>query len=221
VSSLATVDIPGVEIAAVGPTTRGDRFTIGDLRALADADAELGDEIKPPLKLGHATGEPAVGWVENVRLNAAETKLVADLKRVPRRLRDFLDVGAWRTRSPEIGAVTSQRSGRRFDKVVRGVALLGAELPAIQTLDDLVRLYQADDAVSTDVVADVDTAIREGRISPQERDYFEGIRNAEFRRAAIALRPQTVFGPGVEMSLEDQHSHHLAAQLGVKVEELI
>ncbi len=53
------------------------------LADLEEADRDLADELKPPAKLGHGGDQPAVGWLENLRLNRAGTKLLADIKRVP------------------------------------------------------------------------------------------------------------------------------------------
>ncbi len=72
--SLETVDLPGVEILAAnvtihgrGSPPQGDRYSTGDLRAIADANRELVAELRPPAKIGHASGGPAVGHVENIR----------------------------------------------------------------------------------------------------------------------------------------------------------
>jgi hypothetical protein len=235
VSDLATVDLPAVEILAAGQRIRGigspaegDLYTPADLRAMAEATRELGDEWRAPAKIGHGSDQPAVGWLDEVRVEGS--KLLADIRSVPVKFAELVKARAYRSRSVELSKVTSQRTGKTYDLVPTGLAWLGAKLPAVRTLDDVVAMY-ADDGVQlqrmyetasqVDVDAELDTAIRQGRISPQERDYFEGFRNAEFRRAAIATRPQTVFGPGTTMTLDEQHEHSLAAQLGVKVEELI
>lgn len=164
-----TVDLIGVEIMAaggpihgVGSPPEGDYWTVDDLRAMALADEELGDELRPPNKIGHdddqalvrnsiAAGElpaptegemPAVGWVENVRVNGE--KLLGDLMRVPKAFADLLDKGAWRTRSVELASVTSQTTGKTYDWVVTGLAWLGGKMPAVRTLGDVVALYEGD-----------------------------------------------------------------------------
>lgn len=41
-----------------------------DLRAIADANRELQDEISPSAKIGHGrSSEPAVGWLQNIRVS--------------------------------------------------------------------------------------------------------------------------------------------------------
>lgn len=228
---LPTVDLVGVEILAVGGPVRGrgsapggDYVSRDDLRALAAADADLGAEVRPPARIGHEGGAPAVGWLENVRLNDDGTKLLADIKRVPRQFAELVNAGAYRTRSVELGPLTSQRTGRRFEKVVKGLAWLGGRLPACQTLDDVVALYEADAADDTvDVDAEVAQALREGRIGRHEEPE---LRRAfaigpDFGRFYLDGRKPTVVGPGVEMSLPEQFEAQLAHSLGVTREDLI
>lgn len=167
-AELETVDLIGVEILSaggpvhgIGSPPEGDYWTPDDLRAMAVADAELGDELKPPAKIGHSDiqalvqnsaeelgleitpGEmPAVGWVENVRVNDDGSKLLADIMAVPKKLSELLETGAWRTRSVELAKVTSQSTGKVYDWVVTGLAWLGGKMPAVRTLDDVVALYE-------------------------------------------------------------------------------
>jgi len=176
VPELETVDLIGVEILStggpvhgVGSPPEGDFWTTDDLRAMAAADAELGDEIKPPNKLGHSDqqtllensglkppspGElPAIGWLENLRLNADGTKLLADVMSVPKTVADIITAGGYRTRSVELSKVTSQATGKVYDWVVTGLAWLGGKMPAVRTLDDVVALYHDDGVILQRVVA--------------------------------------------------------------------
>lgn len=167
-AELKTRDLIGVELLSaggpihgVGSPPEGDFWTSDDLRAMAAADAELGDELKPPNKIGHSDlqalvrnsaeelgltvtpGEmPAVGWIENVRVNEDGTKLLGDIMGVPKKLAELLETGAWRTRSVELSKVTSQVTGKVYDWVVTGLAWLGGKMPAVRTLDDVVALYE-------------------------------------------------------------------------------
>lgn len=149
---LPTVDIDGVEILAAGGPVHGwgsppegDVWLPEQLREMAAAAAELGDEIKAPAKIGHKGGDPAVGWLENIRVNDSGDRLLADIKRVPKGLSSLIEAGAYRTRSVELRSFTSQRSGKKYDWVVSGLAWLGGKMPAVRTLGDVVKLYDADD----------------------------------------------------------------------------
>jgi hypothetical protein len=148
---LETVDLEGVEILAAGGPVRGrgsppegDYWTIEDLDAIAQAARELEGEIRPPAKIGHGRAGNAVGWLTNIRREG--DRLLADIRRVPRRFAELIKAGAYRTRSVELSRVTSQRTGRVYDWVVTGLAWLGDRLPAVQTLEDVVALYEGDDA---------------------------------------------------------------------------
>lgn len=149
---LETVDIEGVEILAtggpvhgVGSPPEGDYWKPEDLRGMADAAAELADEIKAPAKIGHKGGDPAVGWLENVRINDDGSKLLADIRKVPKGLSSLIDAGAYRTRSVELRQLTSQKTGKQYPWVVSGLAWLGGKMPAVKTLADVVKLYESDD----------------------------------------------------------------------------
>ena len=158
---LETVDLEGVEILAaggpvhaIGAPPEGDYWTPEQLRAMVAAAHELGDEVRAPARIGHRRiGEsqeaalrasPAVGWLTNYRLSEGGQKLLADVKRVPRRFGEVIRAGGYRTRSAELSKITSQRTGKTYDWVVTGLAWLGDRLPAVQTLDDVVALYEGE-----------------------------------------------------------------------------
>lgn len=149
---LETVDLQGVEIMAacgpvhgVGSPPEGDHWTPDQLRAMAAAAAELGDELRPPAKIGHDGSAPRVGWLDNVRVSEDGQKLLADVRDVPKRFAGLVKAGAYRARSAELARVTSQKTGKTYDWAVSGLAWLGAKLPAVKTLADLdnvVALYE-------------------------------------------------------------------------------
>jgi hypothetical protein len=191
--SLETVDLPGVEILAAdvrihgrGSPSAGDLYSVEDLRAIADANRELAAELRPPAKIGHDGYGPAVGQLENIRVSGK--KLLADVRRVPKKFAELVNSGAYGARSVELSRVTSQRTGRRYDFVVTALAWLGDRMPAVRTLDDvhalydgrgeLVRAYQLD-VRSENGAALVAEAIELGVIT-------EGAREATLRLYASA-----------------------------------
>lgn len=163
---LETVDLIGVELLATGGPVHGggsppegDYWSTADLEAIASANRDLAAELKPAAKLGHAKrqalladsgltdGEmPAIGWADGASFRVSEdgTRLLADIRKVPKKLSALIEAGAWRTRSVELGRVTSQATSKTYDWAVTGFAWLGAQLPAVRTLDDVFALY-ADD----------------------------------------------------------------------------
>lgn len=184
-SALETVDLAGVEILAAdvtihgrGSPPEGDRYSVGDLRAIASANRELETELRPPAKIGHGKGGPRVGTLANVRV--AGDKLLADVRDVPRRFADLVRARAYDGRSVELSRFESQRTGKRYDLVVSALAWLGDQLPAVHTLDDvaalyadgsveLLRMYELDTQAASSVAV-VDAAIERGAIRVSGRD---------------------------------------------------
>lgn len=152
-ATLETQHISGVELLAVGTwqghgcPDGGCRFTADDIDGIVEAWQATQDSVKAPVKLGHgkeqelleAAGLPAAGWLTNLRRMG--TKLVADLEQVPKKVADLIRAGAYRTRSAELRA-NFEVAGKKWPLMVTGLALLGAELPAVQGLDDIAALYQ-------------------------------------------------------------------------------
>lgn len=150
---LKTRDIPDVEILSVGTwhgtgcPPAGCQFTEDDLdEIVATYDATKG-VLSPPLKLGHddnqkllqADGYPAAGWLANIRRDGK--KLLADLMKVPAKIADLIDVGAYRNRSVELDA-NYEIAGTKYAVALTGMALLGADLPAVENLADITALYE-------------------------------------------------------------------------------
>ena len=134
-------DILGIEIFAVG-TWNGMKFVQEDLRQIADNTNALMAKgtSKPPLKLGHAEqdgllypdeklGQPALGWMENLRVVA--DKLIADFRSVPDIVVEAVKQRRYRQLSIEMDYL--KHMGWR----ATGLALLGADLPVVKTLNDL------------------------------------------------------------------------------------
>lgn len=139
----------GVEIFSAGKWN-GDVYTEADLDAMVEAFKELGDGFPPPLKLGHAdeqkilqnSGLPAAGWITNVYRKGK--KLLADFDRMPSKIFELLENGAYRKVSSEI--YWNLKIGKKLYKRVLGaVALLGADNPGVMNLDDILALYGLED----------------------------------------------------------------------------
>lgn len=149
---LKTVDFPGVEIFAVG-TWNKNKFTLEDLKTLAASYAATKGVFSVPIKLGHNDAQkllddaPAAGWVENVRV--VGSKLVADFKKVPATVGQLIESGAFRKRSVEINKEFKIGS-TTYPMVLTGLALLGSQLPAVDTLEDIVALYEREEIEAED-----------------------------------------------------------------------
>lgn len=134
--------IEGAEIFATGEWN-GDQYTTADLDAMVAAFLKVGFQV--PIKLGHAeeAGAPAWGWVRNLR--RVGTKLVADFADLPEKLYEFIKEHRYDHISAEI-YWNLKRAGKKFRRVLKAVALLGAETPAVSDLKPLraVALSESD-----------------------------------------------------------------------------
>ena len=131
-----------VEAFAAG-TWNGDKYTVEDLQAMVANFQALGDTVKPPVKLGHnekqlkdimQDGQPALGWVKSLR--CVKDKLIATLTQVPDLVYQAIRSGRYKRVSSEI-YWNYKQGGKVFDKVFAGLALLGADIPAVSNLKDL------------------------------------------------------------------------------------
>lgn len=137
--------INGVEIFSAG-TWNGDTYTEKDLDEMIRAYDDTRQGVMPPLKLGHddkqkilqQDGYPAAGWVGKLYRNGK--KLLADFIDIPDKIYELLTRGAYKKVSSEIYWNTDV-DGKKYDKMLAGVALLGADMPAVSNLSDILSMY--------------------------------------------------------------------------------
>lgn len=137
--------LEGVEIFSVG-CWNGDDYDEGHLDEMVKAFAENKATFKPPLKLGHDEnqkilqndGYPAAGWVGNVY--RVGEKLLADFIDIPEKIFKLLEKGAYKKVSSEVywGIEVGEK---KYDRMLAGVALLGADMPAVLNLNDIMEFY--------------------------------------------------------------------------------
>jgi cation transport regulator len=135
------------EIFSVG-TWKGDKYTEEDLDDIIKNFNELKADIKPPLKLGHYDsmndGKPAIGWISS--LKRVGGKLLADFTNIPKIVYDAIKKGGYKRVSSEI-IWNYKKDGKLHKKVLAGVALLGANLPAVTNLQDLNAFFSKGDGM--------------------------------------------------------------------------
>lgn len=153
-ADLKTRDLKGVELLAVGTWNGtgcpegGCEFTQKHIDQAVKAGKELDGTFEAPVKLGHdddqkllqTDGYPAAGWVKNLR--RVGEKLIGDLVKVPEKVAQLIDAGAYRKRSVELKQDV-EIDGTTYPLVLTGLALLGADLPAVEGLKDITKLYQS------------------------------------------------------------------------------
>jgi len=138
--------IEGVEIFSVG-TWNGKKITEKDLENIVACYARTKEFITPSIKIGHDNeqaflqkeGLPAAGWVENVR--KVGSKLVADFVDIPKKIYELIAKKAYRKVSCELYNDV-EMDGETYPKLLGAVALLGADMPAVMNLSDILSNYK-------------------------------------------------------------------------------
>ncbi|MHA1866623.1 MAG: hypothetical protein ACTSXD_00995, partial [Candidatus Heimdallarchaeaceae archaeon] len=87
-------------------------------------------------------GLPAAGWITNLRRE--KDKLLADIKGIPKKIYELIKRKAYGRFSAEI-YWNLKDNGKNYRRVLKAVALLGGDTPAVTTLDDFIDLYELED----------------------------------------------------------------------------
>lgn len=143
-------------IFSVG-TWNGYTVSAQTLKNLKNNFDSLKSKFKVPLKLGHnesqkvTDGQPALGWVDSLRLDndSNPTKLYATYTDMPSIVFNAIKKKLYRSRSIEIE--DQLRDGKKVNTVLTAVALLGSELPAVESLDDLGKYLASKDYDKNDL----------------------------------------------------------------------
>lgn len=138
-------ELKGVEIFSAGKWN-GDEYSVADLDEMIRAYNDTSATCKPALKLGHddnqnilqADGYPAAGWIG--KLYRSGEKLLADFIDIPEKIYQLLEKRAYRNVSSEI-YWDADVNGKKYGKMLAAVALLGADMPAVSNLKDILSLY--------------------------------------------------------------------------------
>jgi len=145
--------LQNVEIFATG-TWNGDPYTVADLDAMVEASKSL--PLTSPVKLGHSDsqrwfgqgdGAPALGWVQNLRRTGS--KLIADLVNVPNALVGLIRNGNYKNKSAEIYwnyIDPADVEKKKWPRVLKAVSILGADMPAVTSLEELQRVLMSDNS---------------------------------------------------------------------------
>lgn len=141
--------IKGVEIFSAG-TWNGDAYTVEDLNEMVRAFTENSVGARPHLKIGHdpkqkvakelmqSDGMPALGWIE--KLYVQGEKLIADFSDVPDKVFSLVQKKAYRKVSSEIFH-NIKIGEKKYKKMLAAVALLGADMPGVMNLSDIMSSY--------------------------------------------------------------------------------
>jgi 2'-5' RNA ligase len=142
----------GVELARVGTWSLGTGMWDATSEDFAAAIAATACPAvrRPYIRIGHTDqrfkgedGDPAVGWIENLRLADGGHTLVGDYVGVPAWLNSIM-ASAYPDRSVEGAYNRTCQLGHRHPFVLDGLALLGITRPGVgvlKSLDDVRDLY--------------------------------------------------------------------------------
>ena len=142
------MDLKSVEIMSIG-RWNGKEITEQTFDDVIEAFEKTKTYAKPVLKLGHndeqkllaKDGLPAAGWVANVYKQGK--KLCADFVDIPTKIYELIQKKAYRKVSVELYSGLTLE-GKTFPTFLGAVALLGADLPAMTSLDDILSMYTLD-----------------------------------------------------------------------------
>jgi len=134
-----------VEIFSAGKWN-GDDYTEADLDEMVRAFAETSSEFQPYIKISHDNEQsliknselPSAGYVSN--LKRVGKKLIADFIDIPEKIYFLMKNKAYKSRSSEV-FWDIDFNGKKFNRMLKAVALLGADMPAVSSLDDIISFY--------------------------------------------------------------------------------
>lgn len=170
--------IEKVEVFAVGKWN-GYKFAKEDLVAMANAFGNLREYLQPALKLGHneeqalKDGDMALGWVDDLWVeqdDKGRDKLFAKFTGLPEVVYNAIKRRLYRKVSIELDFGVEHK-GRHFSYVLTGVALLGAQLPAVSTLNDIAQ-YMGRAPMHASNHATFSLETKSGIIQQQEDTYM-------------------------------------------------
>lgn len=169
--------IPGVELVKTGSwdISTGKWNVTRELIAATKASHEDSAIPRPIVKIGHTDerfdGEPALGWIENLRITDGGDTLVGDLAGVPAWLSDIA-ASAYPRRSVE-GVHNLTVDGTTHPFILTAVALLGVTRPGISTLRSLAdvrELYNVAASAGTPITITLDGKARStDTLTPRQR----------------------------------------------------
>ena len=209
------------EIFAVGTWNR-DHYSETDLAEMVHNFEILKGKVQPPAKIGHSEdqlllkkeGLPAAGWVDKLKL--VGNKVVASFRDVPKVIRELIEKKAYKRVSAEIyPRYKDPETGKIYKNVLRAVAFLGADIPAVETLSDIKVLYSSDIVPDGSEVRqysiDIDKLTKKGGelLMGKWKVSIEGSEKEE-----IVKKLTEAFGEGVKVNVEDANA---SADAGDKI----
>jgi hypothetical protein len=125
---------------------KGTSFSLNDLKHIATNFFKFKNKVTPALKLGHGgeSGQPAAGWVTSLKV--VGDLLMAKFGQVPSKINKLVRDGEYKRISAEVYK-DLEIDGKKYGLALAGVALLGADPPAVKDLPPLESLYNNNTAL--------------------------------------------------------------------------
>lgn len=206
-----------IDFEAFAPGTwNGMSFSRADIEEIAANFKALDPYHKVPLKFGHneiqpfTDGQPALGWVVKAWVDE-NGKLMLRAADVPDIVKRAIETKLYRKVSVELD-LGVEHKGKTYRYVLSGVALLGADIPAVSTLADLAH-YLDDKPALAASRRTVFSAIQ-GRNEPEESEMDEKQIQAMIDKAVKPLADQNV-----ELSAKLKESQEQVAKMTREKEE--
>jgi hypothetical protein len=179
-------ELKNVEIFAIG-TWNGFKFVQEDLTQIINNTKDLVEknELRPRIKLGHSSnqilkgqsdGDPSLGTAQNLRLQG--DTIIADFTDLPDIIFELIKNKRFTDISVELDHV------KHFGWFLSAVALLGADIPAVKTINDLQKfLSESEKSTSYEVNGNIKLACSEPKLlnKPEKQDtktMSEDVKNA-------------------------------------------
>ena len=206
-----TYSINDVEIMAEG-TWKGDEYNGKDLEEMVTTFNETKDKLKPYVKLGHTEkqkliqidGLPAVGWIDN--LKKVGTKLLADISNVPKKIYELIKAGAYKRVSSEIFQ-NIEINKKKYKYALKAIAFLGANTPAVESLNDIMALYNKEPDIIFTENSDIKTV-------DMESEKEQNKKQEELKMAELDDLKKSNDEMAVQLKQKDEEIKGLSQKLG-------
>lgn len=192
----------GTWTGSVGGTVT---ITEQDLEELVSNFTESFPKLKPALRLGDHPSfqdlKPAVGWVTG--LKKAGDKMLAYFSEVPKVVRDAFEKKLYKNVSVGLRP-NFAIDGKVLDRVLDHVAILGAELPAVNGLADLQAYMKSGQSVPETVVCLTQADAPEGGSMPTIEELQTSLQEANNKLSEATAELKTAKEENATLKAEVQ-----------------
>jgi len=144
-----TAMLEDVEIFKSG-VWNGDKYSGKDLERMVDNFNNLKEsgKLSVPVKIGHSEkqkylkdeGIPAAGWINKLKMVGDSVR--ATITDIPSKIYNIVKNKGYRKTSAEIYPQYKTSEGKNLKTVLRAVAFLGGDIPAVEGISDIINLYK-------------------------------------------------------------------------------